>query len=271
MNIQGKAKDQIEKLVKEFQSGNVVESVSKIVIVDRNIPSFKWSMLNRWMAYAQTGDTDSRGFRQWEQAGRSVNKGEKAAYILRPIHIKKTVKNEETGEESDTFILIGYGSIPVFGASQTTGTPLEYEKAPEELPALNEIASDLGISIKYTVFGGAFYGCYDFNNKITLYTHDEQTFLHELSHAIHQKVCGNLKGGQHPSQEIVAEFCSCVLARMYGKKTPNEGNSYKYIERYAQQIKKSVPDSILSFMSDIVKVLDYIIEKKESLSIATAA
>ena len=39
-------------------------------------------------------------------------------------------------------------------------------------------------------------------------------------------------------------------------------------KRYASEIKKDVPDSILSFMADIIKVLDFIVERKEQLAIA---
>lgn len=268
MKIQGKAAEQIEKLLEEFKSGNVPETVAKIVLSGGDCPSAKWSMLNRWLAYVQTGDTDCRGFKQWQSAGRNVKKGEHAAWILRPIIVKKT-KKDDNEENVDNYVLIGYGSIPVFGLHQTEGDPINNNFIPEEPPALYDIALKLGVKVDYSAFMGKFYGQYSSGkNEILLCTHDEQTFLHELSHSAHDRVVSGLKGGQHPDQEIVAEFCSCVLARIYGKKSPNEGNTYNYIDSYSRQIKKTPAEAILSFMADIVKVLDFIIDQKEEISIA---
>lgn len=264
MKIQGKAADQIEKLVEQFRSENVTESITKVMITTGDIPAGKWSTMNRWISFVQTGDIDCRGFRQWEQAGRKVNKGEKAAYILRPITIKKEVEKED-GTTEEKVIVVGFGSIPVFGLSQTDGKPVDYELGPKELPELQDVANHFGLDIKYGP-GSSCYGAYHYTEKvIMLCTHEEQTFFHELSHAAHHRVKGTMIGGQNPKQEIIAEFCACILARMYGRKSALEGNTYHYIESYARLINKSVADSILSFMGDIVKVLDLIINTKESL------
>jgi hypothetical protein len=265
MKIQGKAADQIEKLVEQFRTGDVSKSVAKVLIKSPNIPSSNWSTLNRWISFVQTGDIDCRGFRQWEKAERKVTAGEKAAYILRPITIKKE-DIKENGEKEEKFILIGFGSIPVFGYSQTSGKPVKYDNIPNELPNLMNVAKEFNIEVKYGVASDC-YGAYNpSKNSILLCTPEEQTFYHELSHAAHHRIIGNLKNGQHPSQEIVAEFCACVLARLFGKKSALEGNTYEYIEAYAKQIKKTVHESVLSFMTDIVKVLDLIITTHEKIS-----
>jgi hypothetical protein len=65
---------------------------------------------------------DARGFRQWQQAGRRVNKGSKAFYILAPM-FKKV---EENGEEFQQ--LIGFRSVPVFRVEDTEGTPITKEQ-----------------------------------------------------------------------------------------------------------------------------------------------
>lgn len=272
MKIHGKAQAQIEKLVEQFQSGDIFETVQKSVIISDDIPSAKWTILNRIMAMSQCGDSDCRGFRQWESVGRYVKKGEHCAYILRPIYVpkKKDQKNEdEEEEENSTMKLIGFSSVPVFGVSQTEGKPLEYGITDsKELPALMEVAQRLGIPVDYDIFFiNQTMGTYfPESDKIKLCTTEESTFLHELSHAVHQRVCGKLKNGQHPSQEIIAEFSGCILARMYGKKTVNENNSYFYIKRYADKIGKDVPEAILTFLTDIVKVIDFIIDTKESIA-----
>lgn len=267
MKITGKAQEQISKLVEEFKTGNVAKSVAEIVINNVDIPSGKWSLLNRWISYVQTGDMDCRGFKQWQQVDRKVKAGQKAAYILRPNIIKK--KSNDNDTEKEESILIGFGSIPVFGLSQTEGKEIDYKVEPNELPTLYNVAISMGLKVQYGLFNGKAYGMYNDNKKtISLCTYSEQTFLHELSHAAHSRIKNGLKNGQNPKQEIVAEFCACILARMYGKQSALEGNTYRYIEGYAKLIKKSVNESVLSFMSDIVKVIDFITKKEQELSIA---
>jgi hypothetical protein len=66
--------------------------------------------------------------------------------------------------------------------------------------------------------GIGYYGYFDGNkNEITLCTADEQVFLHELSHAIDQKV-GNYDNKDYDGGEIVAELSACFLASIYAKK-----------------------------------------------------
>lgn len=263
MKIQGKAAEQVEKLVELFKSGNVPESIAKIALTGENVPSGRWSMLNRWISFIQSGDTDCRGFRQWEQAGRRVKKGEKAAWILAPNMIKK--EDKETGEKE--YFCVGFRSIPVFGVSQTEGEPVNNGLEPVEYPSLFDLAVKMGITVKYGT-SDSMYGAYlPGKNLIELCTHDEQTFFHELAHAIHHTI-KPLKNGQVPGQEIVAEFSACVLSRMYGKKSPNEGYTYNYLKNYASKINKTVVDSVYSFIADIMKIVEFVISKKEIESIA---
>lgn len=263
MNVQGKAAEQVNKLIDLFKSGNVPESIAKIALNGENVPASKWSMMNRWISFIQSGDTDCRGFRQWEQAGRNVKKGEKAAWILAPLTIKK--ENKDTGEKEH--FCIGFRSIPVFGISQTDGTPVENSLEPVEFPPLFDLAQSMGISVKYGT-SSSFYGAYvPGKNLIELCTHDEQTFFHELAHAIHHTI-RPLKNGQKPGQEIVAEFSACIIARMYGKKSANEGYTYQYLQEYSSKIGKTVVDSVFSFIADIMKVVEFVIAKKEPEAIA---
>ena len=69
---------------------------------------------------ALAGHADARGFRQWQEVGRWVRKGEKSFTILAPV--LKTVRDEATGKEKEA--LLGFRGIPVFGFGQTDGRPL---------------------------------------------------------------------------------------------------------------------------------------------------
>ncbi len=89
-------------------------------------------------------------------------------------------------------------------------------------------------------------------------------FFHKLAYATHEKVLGKeLTKGQEPKQEIVAELSAYVLARMYGRKDPDEGGTFEYVTHYAKRLKKELSEVIVSIINDEEKVLSFIIEKAE--------
>jgi integrase len=67
-----------------FRAGNVPKALAPIFIKRRDgLPCRRWSWSNQLIT-ALHGYADARGFRQWEQAGRHVKKGERAFDILAP-------------------------------------------------------------------------------------------------------------------------------------------------------------------------------------------
>ena len=85
-------------------------------------------------------------------------------------------------------------------------------------------------------------------------------FFHELAHAAHEKVNGCLKGGQDPIQEIVAELSAAALCRLVGKRMEEcIGNSFKYIQIYADEIGLAPHIACLKVMSVTEKVLKVIL------------
>jgi hypothetical protein len=80
----------------------------------------------------------------------------------------------------------------------------------------------------------------------------------------HRKVRGELKDGQDPLQEIVAELSAAALCRMVGKSTDDlTGNSYRYIERYAKEIQMNLYRACMKVLSETEKVLKPILEGEE--------
>ncbi len=108
------------------------------------------------------------------------------------------------------------------------------------------------------------YGSYAIDrDEITLFTHNSQTFWHELAHAAHRRVLGErgneLKGGQRPTQEAVAELSAAVLSRLYG--APNDGYRYDYLKGYSGN---GDPHRLaLKVVSDVEKVLALILGQAE--------
>jgi antirestriction protein ArdC len=258
----------VSGIIAAFETGDIPEAIAYSMFPVADIPSSKWSLLNRTVMFL-SGTQDARGYRQWKQVGRYVRKGCKAIYILVP-KIAKTV-DRETGEEET--ILRGFVCRPVFRVEDTDGDSLEYELI--ELPdfPLIEKAEEWGIAVKTIPGNYRYWGFYSLTRKeISLATDEEAVFFHELAHAAHDQIKSGLKGGQDPLQEIVAELSAAALCRMVGKKaTERLGNSYRYIKRYAEEIGMTPHGACLKVMAETEKVLALLIGRSHDLQIKTEA
>jgi hypothetical protein len=230
MNLSAKAQEALDRVVEQFKSGDLSPIMHIARIKGQGIPSDKWSLSNRILAYIQTGSLDCRGYRQWQKAGRHVRKGERAAYILAPCLVP--VEDEETGQKFQ--VLRGFRAVAVFGYEQTEGEDLpEMGYTPAELPPLADVAERMGIDIRYVPLPPDRLGaCTVDGQRIRLGSHDPSVFFHELAHAAHARLEGGLSRGQVGGQETVAEFTAAVLMHLYGL-GDRTGNCWQYIQQYA--------------------------------------
>ena len=257
MNDSEKAKGCLQQIVDLFREGNIPKALAVATIPPQSdIPSAKWSVSNRVLQFL-ADTSDARGFRQWQKAARKVKKGAKAFCILGPN--ARTVKEtDDTGVETEKVIVMGFHAIPVFRAEDTDGEPLPYE--PPTPPLLADVAEHFGLSVSYQTFASKYYGYYQSNSKrIVLATHSAQVFFHELAHAAHERIEGDLKGGQVPSQEIIAELTAATLAQMYCPDT-NLGFSYEYVKSYAEKSKRTIERACLAVINTVGLVLDEILK-----------
>jgi len=252
-----KVKQVLNAILDRFKNGDIPQSVAYSMFPIPDIPSSKWSILNRTLMFL-AGSQDARGFCQWKEVNRYVKKGSKAFHILVP-NIKKA-EDSETGEKKAH--LAGFLARGVFRYEDTDGDPLDYEQL--ELPAipLIEKADEWGIPVKAIPGSYSYKGYYSSSKKlIALATKQECVFFHELSHCAHDKIQGGLKRGQDPIQEIVAELSAQALCRIVGKDGDKYlGNSYRYIERYAEKINIAPYSACLKVMSETERVLNLILE-----------
>ncbi|VVB85644.1 Uncharacterised protein [uncultured archaeon] len=241
-------KEAMDTLLKMFNEENLPK-VAMAVFKGNDIPSDKWSFLNRILMYLNNTE-DARGFKQWQQVGRYVKKDSKAFYILAPMF--KKVIEEKTLEEKQ--ILAGFKAVAVFRYEDTEGAPLIKENFKANIPfEFNSIIKELGLKIDAVRFNGAVYGSYNLNTKaIRLASPDIEVFLHELAHAVDDRLNG-LKAGQQKDQEVIAEFSAAVIGHLMGYKIPF-GNVKEYIEHYSFK-------ELLSSLSRIEKVVTYVIER----------
>ena len=252
-----KVRKVLNDIVDRFRAGDIPEAVAMASFPIPDTPSCKWSFTNRTLMFL-SGTADARGFRQWKQAKRWVKKGAKALYILVPCFKKET--EEDSGEERE--ILRYFKATPVFMYEETEGEPLDYEQI--QLPDLPlvERAYEWGISARAVPGNYRYNGYYSPSRKeIALATPAEKVFFHELAHAGHERISNGLKNGQDPLQEIVAELSAQALCKLVGKDvTDTTGNSYRYIERYAEKLKLSPSSACLRVLGETEKVLSLILK-----------
>ncbi len=255
MNDSAKACLCLQQIVDLFKTGDVPKALAVVTIPPQaGIPSARWSWSNKLLQFL-ADTSDGRGYRQWQKAGRQVKQGSKAFHILGP-KIKKIKKTDDDNKDIEKLMVIGFFSIPVFRAEDTDGEPLPYE--PTSPPPLADVAERFGLSVSYQAFAGNYYGCYQRKSKkIILASHEEAVFFHELAHAAHHRVASKLKGGQVPSQEIIAELTAATLANLYCPDA-NLGFSYKYIKTYAKKSKKTVERACLAVINTTGRVIDEI-------------
>ena len=217
MNSQ-KANQVLENIAREFGSSDTIpEYMAAAYIQAPEIPCSKWSWGNR-LAISFAGTSDARGFRQWNKIGRHVKKGSKAIHILAPITVKK---------DDDDIRVVGFRVVPVFAARDTEGKPIPVYQ-PTVIPPLAGLAN-----IKYENSETGESGSYDIKARsITLCSEDPAVYFHELVHKYDAKTY-NMKNGQDPEQEIVAELGACILARLYNVERRAE-NHMAYIAAYAK-------------------------------------
>ena len=256
MKLKPKAQKALDAVVAKFQNGDLSPLVEASRLrLPEDAPASKWTLSNRVLAFAQSDSLDCRGYKQWLAAGRQVKRGETSAYILAPRIVK--TQNKKTGEDESA--LRGWLALPVFGYNQTDGdedSDLDY--SPAELPPLADVAEALGIDVNYGPTPESFLGnCDTKGETINVGTHDIKTWFHELAHAVHARIGGQLKGGQDAHQETVAEFTATVLMWLYGF-GDRTGNCWSYVSYYS-------PDdplrAIVRAMGDVEKVLDFITEQ----------
>ncbi len=256
-----KVQQVLHSILEKFKTGDIPKAIVYSMFPIRGTPSDSWSYINR-MIMLLSGTIDARGIRQWNKAGRSVKRGAKAIYILVPYFVKRRCLENDENE-----ILRGFMAKPVFCVEDTEGEPLDYEKEIPlpDLPLL-ERAKELGVTVSTISPCPKFLGVYISDAKeIVLATPEEIVFFHELSHAAYDLCIHKLKPGQRWDQEIIAELSAQALCHLVGKQPNNNlGNTYKYIERYAESARLKPISACLKVINDVETVLNFILKGGES-------
>ncbi len=232
-----------------------------------DVPCRKWSWRNQLLV-ALAGYADARGFRQWQQVGRWVRKGEKAFTILAPV--LKAVRDEETGKEKE--VLIGFRGIPVFGLGQSDGEPLpntntEAERWVESLP-LVEVARRWGLTVEaFDGEPGGRQGFYRRGQGIGLGVRNLSTWAHELVHAADDRAGNLAEWGQNWRSETVAQLGAAVLLRLLGQDAEADlGGSFRYLLGYALEQGMHVADACGLVLDRTCQAVRLILDTAEEIA-----
>lgn len=253
-------KERVDAMLKDIETevANLGTGPAWKNYLDTTSKFHSYSFNNRMLIAMQKPDaTNVAGFRQWQKNfDRSVNKGEKSIHILAPRVVKE--KDKVTGEEKKK--VVGFLSVSVFDASQTSGKPLptppviHYDRATGTAPDgmkddLTKAVTDKGFSVNYQDLGAD--GPDGFtrftSNEVVINSryanaHQVATLAHEMAHieldhgsAAHAYHSG--PGGDRPDMEVEAESTAYVIAGSYGLKTKE---SFSYIDSWAKGDPKKV-------------------------------
>ncbi|MGA2502533.1 MAG: hypothetical protein ABSG01_00420 [Anaerolineales bacterium] len=222
----------MQEVIQKFQTGELSEIIKIAAFeIPDSWPASRWSMGNKMLAYVQARTLNARGFQAWKEVKRQVKKGAHGIYIWAPRMIKK----DENGEDKTQ--LIGFLPVAVFPIETTEGEPLKEDLTPRELPPLFEVATRLGVTVKFQPVAPDRLGDCG-HDLINLGTDDPRVFWHELAHAAHQVIDLEYKDRSSQYKEVVAEFTACVIAALYGQ--DYTGTSWGYLKMFSDDPLKAI-------------------------------
>jgi hypothetical protein len=263
MKICGKAEEAVENIVKAFRNPATLPAPLAQVFVQQKdgSPCRKWSWRNQ-LIVAVRGHREARGFRQWEQVGRKVKKGEKAFYILSPV--VKEVEDEEGNKQK---IVYGFRGTAVFGYEQTEGEPLATfgpSSWIESLPLI-EVAKGWGLWVDAIQGDGNVLGSYCVGKGIALRVRNLSTWAHELVHAADDRN-GKLNGSPKWQKEVVAELGGAVLLCALGfEHAADLGGCWEYIQNYANERQVEVIDICSEVLERTCEAVSQILDTAEQI------
>jgi hypothetical protein len=257
-----------------FDSGELPQALAQLFI-HRNVevPSRLWTWTNRLITIRH-GHVYAAGFRQWQEVGRYVKKGEHAFHILAPRIAKAKEDDAKRGVKEGDPVTLGFLAVPVFGYLQTEGEPLAgVEDAPEFIDRLPlvEVAGAWGLSVSLYSHEDApdRLGYFTPGVGIALGVENLSTWAHELVHAADHRL-GNLVA-RSLDAEVVAEFGGAILLECLGYTSESDrGGAYRYLQRYCETEKRNLLGACTELLDRTCGCITLLLDEAEALAKSTA-
>ena len=204
-------------------------------------------------------------FKQWNELGATINKGEKATDIFFFNRIVK--KDEETGKDK-SIGLCKY--LTVFNANQVSGyqSPVKASKSAFSISAVDNYVANTGADISHGKDSAFFSPVADFigmPNKTDFESVEGyySTLLHELTHwtghssRLDRNMSTLKSDEEYAKEELVAECGSALLCTLLGVTREPTPNHAKYLNAWISRIKDN-PKTIFTAMSKAQKAIDFL-------------
>jgi len=283
----------LQDVVKEIGSDKLIDDliITNDIRCQYDKPSNYWSFHNRFLMVRQ-GTTDARGSKQWlewkpkgssktQLIDRKLNPdvNQKPVYIYGVSNVWICLKCEvqlidgkletrcnnckqsrQNNPKNFKSVFDGFRVIKLMRVEDTIGKPLP-ETKPKKRPNLLDVATKMGLTVRYSDMTGLHGYYHTVNKEIVLATSDQTVFFHELAHAIDHKLNADFNKQSKAKCEAVAELTSCVIARMYGIECI--GQSQKYLKMYTKgKDAKWVSNLCMGVLNKVGVILDYIFNEK---------
>jgi hypothetical protein len=97
MRFYGKAESVAKRILEAFERGEIPRALAQVYI---------------HLLVALAGHSDARGYRQWQDVGRHVKKGERAFGILAPLTRKVSETDGDSRETKERVAVYGFRYVP---------------------------------------------------------------------------------------------------------------------------------------------------------------
>ena len=244
----GASEKAIKALVQKFKDGDLSSIADGIKFqVPEEFPSSGYTMRNRLMAYLQCDSIVTGSYQFWKKHGRYPEKGT-GAYIFAPM--KRQYDDKDTEEKK--WFVYGFRLIPTYPIEGTSinekfeGEPIQVpELTPADLPPLMNVAKQLGLDVNWKPVPAGRWADYGKTKRkrINMGTNSPKVYFHELAHALHEAVDSKFKERDTVFKEVVAEFGSAVMMKVYLNEDSSK-NAWEYIKHFSDNPSEAIEGAL---------------------------
>lgn len=269
-------KEKMEKVTARMEEGILKAKEDLRKYMEFLSKFHRYSIGNILLIYAQYPEaTLVKGYKSWQELGRTVKKGERGIQILAPILKKKQEENPEEQEK----ILTGYRTTYVFDISQTEGAALPIPSVREGRNGHIEGYEDLKNAVIHISPCPIFFEDIPEIKKVSGYFNrrenkividrnlsQKETILvlfHEMAHAtLHREI-----GKTRNEKETEAEAVAYLISRHFHIEA--SASSFIYIARHTnselEEFKNAI-ETIKNTANQLIESLEKSMEKNFKIS-----